>query len=81
MDKTFYLSIALNTASLFYLYFAYRKYKKAEKCLRESEKAEEETLQNLYKSQVHLERCKKLSAEMEAKGEMLRRSKKERENI
>lgn len=72
MDKTILLSVLLNGVSLTYLYFTYKKHKEAAECLRMAEKAEEEAYNNLLESQKHLERCRKLSAEMKEEGEKLK---------
>lgn len=72
MDKTIILSVVLNAVLLAYLYFTYKKYKEAAEYLRMAEKAKEEAYNNLLESQKHLERCRKLSAEMKEEGEKLK---------
>ncbi|MDO4765192.1 MAG: hypothetical protein Q4A29_03960 [Eubacteriales bacterium] len=72
MDKTILLSVLLNGVSLAYLYFTYKKYKEAAEYLKGAEKVKEEAYNNLYDSQKHLERCRKLSAEMKVEGEKLK---------
>lgn len=71
MDKTIFLSLVLNAASLMLAFYVYRVYRKASDYLRTAEEAAKEAFKNLHESAIHLKKCRRLSAEMQAKGEKL----------